>query len=505
MKKLYRFLRKYHKWSGIILTLLLVLFSLSGIVLNHRQTFSKISIDRKYLHKEYRYKNWNIASIKEMYALSPDSVLMYGNVGIWLTDSTLGEFKDFNAGFPDGVDYRKTFKVLEYGGHLYAGTLYGFYRYDRLTQQWQLINLPVKELNVVDIEIRDETMLVLTRSNLLSSNDGQNFTEIELPAPEGYDNKVGLFKTLWVIHSGEIYGQIGILIVDLIAVITIFLSITGLILYISKEKIKKNKNNRKLKQKHLKRIKWNLKWHNKIGWTTALLLIITTTTGVFLRPPLLAAIFKTNVGKIPYTELDTPNPWYDNLRRIIYLPENDIYVFSTYDAFYYSPDEFETMIKFENQPPASVMGVTVLEDLGENTLLIGSFEGLFEWNYHTGYVFDAMKKEVYVAPKKAGPPVGDYKVSGYGFNADGDKIMFDYEFGALGVGEDAHFPEIPEVILKESPMSLWGLSLEIHTGRIYKPLLGILYVLVVPLTGIFGVFCIISGFVIWYKYYRKRK
>ena len=101
--------------------------------------------------------------------------------------------------------------------------------------------------------------------------------------------------------------------------------------------------------------------------------------------------------------------------------------------------------------------------------------------------------------------MGDYKVSGYGFNADGDKIMFDYEFGALGVGEDAHFPEIPEVISKESPMSLWGLSLEIHTGRIYKPLLGILYVLVVPLTGIFGVFCIISGFVIWYKYYRKRK
>lgn len=503
MKKMYRFLRKYHKWSGIILTLFLILFSVSGIILNHRQTFAKISIDRKHLHKAYRYNKWNIASVKEMYKLSPDSVFAYGNIGIWLTDSTLSQFEDFNAGFPEGVDYRKAFKILRYDNQLYAGMLYGFYRYDSNAREWKMIELPIREKNVVDMAVDDGEMLVMTRSHMLKTKDGKHFEEIKLPPPEGFDNKVGLFKTLWVIHSGEIYGRIGILVVDLIAIITIFLSVTGIILYISKENIKRHKSNPVAKKKNLKQYRWNIKWHNKIGWTTAILLIITTTTGIFLRPPLLAAIFKTNVAKIPYTELDTPNPWYDILRRIIYLPENDIHVISTYDAFYYSPDEFKTMIKFEEQPPASVMGVTVLEDLGKDKLLIGSFEGLFEWNFQTGHVFDAIKKVDYVKPEKAGPPVGDYKVSGYGFNTDGDKILFDYEFGALGVDKKVHFPEMPENILKESPMSLWGLSLEIHTGRIYTPILGIFYVLVVPLVGLFAIFCIVAGFVIWYRYYRK--
>lgn len=504
MKKFYKFLRDYHKWSGIILTLLLVLFSVSGIVLNHRETFAKIAIDRKYLHKEYRYEKWNIAAVKDMYAMSADSIFAYGNIGIWLTDSTLNKFTNFNSGFPAGVDNRKIFKVLQFNNQLYAGTLYGFYRFNTTTGQWQLIHLPVKERNVVDMAVKDGELLILTRSHLLKSNNGADFEEIKLPPPEGFDNKVGLFKTLWVIHSGEIYGRIGILVVDLIAVITLFLSVTGIILYITKGNIKKQKANPKAKQKNIKRYRWNIKWHNKIGWTTALFLIITTTTGIFLRPPLLAAIFKSNVAKIPYTQLDTPNPWYDVLRRVIYLPENDIYVFSTYDAFYYSPDAFKTMIKFDDQPPASVMGVTVLEDLGDNKLLIGSFEGLFEWNFKTGHVFDAIKKEDYVKPEKVGPPVGDYKVSGYGFNADGEKIVFDYEFGAIGVDKQAHFPAMPDEVLRESPMSLWGLSLEIHTGRIYKPILGIFYVLVVPLTGLFAIGCIVAGFVIWYKYYRKK-
>ena len=38
--------RKYHKWIGIIITFFLVMFCLSGIVLNHRQLFSDINVSR---------------------------------------------------------------------------------------------------------------------------------------------------------------------------------------------------------------------------------------------------------------------------------------------------------------------------------------------------------------------------------------------------------------------------------------------------------------------------
>ena len=74
------FFRKYHKWSGIILTLLLILFALSGIVLNHRSELAKVSVGRNTLPKYIRYENWNNAAVKDMYGLSQDSVMIYGNM-----------------------------------------------------------------------------------------------------------------------------------------------------------------------------------------------------------------------------------------------------------------------------------------------------------------------------------------------------------------------------------------------------------------------------------------
>ena len=104
MKKLFRFLRKYHLWSGLILALFLVLFALSGIVLNHREAVNEMAVGRNYLHKSYRYDNWNLAAVREMYPLEGDSILIYGNIGIWLTDSALNNFSDFNQGLPAGID-----------------------------------------------------------------------------------------------------------------------------------------------------------------------------------------------------------------------------------------------------------------------------------------------------------------------------------------------------------------------------------------------------------------
>lgn len=502
---LMNFFRKYHKWSGIILMLLLVLFAISGIILNHRSQLADFSVNRNYLPKYIRYKNWNNAAVKDMYSISNDSIMVYGNIGVWQTDSALNSFEDMNAGFPSGIDNRKISKILKYKNDIYAGTLYGFFKYNHQSQQWEKQVLPLKEENVVDMYTKDDKMYVMLRSHLLITDNGLDYEEIDLPAPAGYDNKIGLFKTLWVIHSGEIYGDIGILVVDLIGVIVVFLSITGFILYLSKEKIKNKKNSREIRRKHGKRYKWNIKWHNKIGWITLIFLFINTTAGMFLRPPLLAAIFTSRVDKIPYTELDTPNPWYDILRRGMYLPEDDMHIISTYDGFYYSPDDFKTIIKYKQQPPASVMGVTVFEDLGNDKLLIGSFEGLFEWNIKSGYVYDVMKKEPYVAPVKKGPPVGDYMISGYGFDKNNNKIIFDYMQGVVGTDVEASFPEMNKEILKKSPMSLWGVALEVHTGRIYQPFMGIFYILVVPLVGLFTLFNLITGFVIWYKYYWRRK
>lgn len=422
---MYKFFKKAHKWVGIVLALLIIIFSLSGIILNHRSIFSSADIKRSALPEVYQYKNWNNAAVRATVKLEANSFLVYGNIGIWQTDSTFTKYNDFNAGFPDGVDNRKIFKVLPTGKTLLAGTLFGLYVFNPTEKRWIKIPLPVHEENVVDMLQKGDTTFVMTRSNLLATTNMKHFSIIKLPQPQNYDHKVGLFKTLWVIHSGEIYGAIGKLLVDLVGLVFIALSVGGVILFFSKKGLKRNKADKATRDKLKKTHKWNLKWHNRIGWITGLFLFFTTLTGMFLRPPLLIAIASARVKKIPLTELDTPNPWFDVLRRIIYIPTEKTFIVSTSEGFYHFDSDFKNEAKlFEKQPPASVMGVTVLEDMGNNGLMVGSFEGLFRWNYKTGEVYDLIKKQPYVRPVKKGPPVGDYKVSGFSSGFNNQPIAF---------------------------------------------------------------------------------
>lgn len=502
---MYKFFKKTHKWVGVFIALLVIIFSLSGIFLNHRQTFSSVDIKRSILPKEYQYINWNNAAIRTTLKVETNRFLVYGNIGIWQTDSNFVKFNDFNVGLPKGIDNRKIFKVLRTNTALLAGTLFGLYEFNPAKKQWTKLRLPVHEENVVDMLQKGDSTFVMTRSNLLISTNLKQFDIIKLPQPENYDNKVGLFKTLWVIHSGEIYGVAGKLLVDLIALVFILLSVGGLILFFSKKRLRINKTDRIKRDKIKKTYKWNLKWHNKIGWITGLFLFVTTLTGVFLRPPLLIAIANAKVKKIPLTELDTPNPWFDVLRRIIFIPDQNIYIISTSDGFYYFDKNLKMEAKlFDPQPPASIMGVTVLEDLGNDNLMVGSFEGLFKWNYKNGDVYDLIKKQPYIRPLKIGPPIGDYKVSGFSSDFHNQPIVFDYDIGGINLNKGDEFSTMPENIIDKSPMSLWSLALEVHTGRIYGVFLGMFYILVVPLVGIFILFTLIIGVVIWFKYHFKQ-
>jgi hypothetical protein len=503
---MYNFFRKTHKWVGLMIALLIILFSISGIILNHRELLSSVDVNRNILPEAFQNNNWNNAAVRATVKLNENSFLTYGNIGIWHTDSTFSKFTDFNTGFPDGIDNRKVFKILQTNKGLLAGTLFGLYEFNHEKKQWLKIPLPLHEENVVDILQKGDSTFVLTRSHLLVTCNLKHFNTINLPQSENYDNKVGLFKTLWVIHSGEIYGEVGKLLVDLMALVFIFLSVGGVILFFSKRQIKKSKTNKPKQESIRKTHKWNLKWHNKIGWITAIFLIFTTLTGMFLRPPLLLAIAYNRVAKIPFTELDTPNPWFDVLRRVIYIPEEEIFIVSTSEGFYSFDKDFKNKAKlFEKQPPASVMGVTVFEQLNAENVLVGSFEGLFSWNYKTGEVFDLIKKQPYVRPLKKGPPVGDYKISGYSSDFRRQPIAFEYQNGAINIDGGSEFTPMPENIIENAPMSLWNLALEVHTGRIYGAFLGMFYILVVPLIGILILLTLIGGIVVWFKFHFKKK
>lgn len=510
MKKLNKRLRKYHKWPSIILVLFTLIFALSGIVMNHRALFSGTDIPRKYLLKDYQYRNWNNAAVKGSCQLSRDSILIYGNIGIWLTDSLMQEFKDFNAGFLPGIDNRKIFKVEKTeSGNIFAGTLFGLYVYDRRNSAWKLVKSPFQEEEVLDLLYNNDSLYVLTRSYLFVAHDEPDklkFSRIQLPAPENYDNKEGLFKTLWVIHSGEIGGWAGKLIVDFIGLTFIFLSVTGLIYWLFPKWIKR----RKLKTRSVENLKqinlFSLKWHNKAGIWMVALLLITTITGMFLRPPLLITIASATIGKIPFTLLDTPNPWYDKLRRINFDEEKQRFVIGTNQGIYYCDPQFRSSLKlFPVQPPISVMGINVFEEFGEMGYLVGSFNGLFLWNPERNILMDFLNQGSPVAAYQAGSPLSEHLTAGFIKMGNRNFYHFDYNRGVETLTGSIAFPAMPEMITEMSPMSLWNLALEFHTARYYSFMFGKLYILFIPLFGLTMLLILITGIWLWWRIYRKQR
>ena len=494
-----KFLKKYHKWLGVILSIFIILFSISGIVLNHRELFSGFDVSQSSMPEKYHYHNWDNASVRASVELSPDSILVYGDIGIWLTNKDFSEFTDFNNGLPYGADNHKTCKIIKTkNNQLFAATLFGLWKYNRLAKEWKNINLNLHKKHIVDVLEADNKIIALSRSHILTSSDGKTFKKIILPDPENYDNKIGLFKTLWVIHSGEIWGFPGVIIVDIIGLIFMFLSITGLIFFFNPTYVKLKLKLNKDITKTLRFKKWNLKWHNKIGWTTVIFLIITTSTGMFLRPPLLAFIFETKVGKIPFTELSDENAWFDKLKKITFDKNKQEYLIATTEGIYRADKDFSTKLELiYNQPPISVMGVNVFTQTNDSTILVGSFSGFYEWNIHSGLIQNYISKTIYDNTIEA-DIAGENLVSGYIPNYKGNEYYLDFDKGAVNINNKTPFIAMPNV-LKEQRISLWRMALEVHTARIYGSIIGGFYILLIPLLGIFILFILISGFIIWWK------
>ncbi|MDP2335149.1 MAG: PepSY-associated TM helix domain-containing protein [Bacteroidota bacterium] len=498
-------LRKYHKWPGIVITLFVILFTISGILMNHRSLISAININRSILPAEYSYQNWNKGAVKSVCLLGGDSALVYGNVGIWLSTDQLKTFQDWNAGFSRGIDNRKISKILKTpDGRLFAGTYFGLFQFSQQKHEWQKIQLPVSEERITDLILKEDELLVQTRSFLLKSTDGKSFQTITLPAPSGFDGKASLFKTLWLFHSGEIWGPVGKLVVDLFGLAILIISLSGLMHFIFPKWLKHRKKKQKENTRLVTARNANLRWHNRLGWIFIPFLIFVIITGMFLRPPLLIAIANSVVSPIPGTVLSSPNPWYDKLRRVLYDEQQHLVLFSTNDGIYFTDENFqEPMRRLMNEPPVSVMGCNVLEKKGEGTYLIGSFNGLFQWNPFTGQLIDYLSGNSYQAPQMVGPPISKDMIDGWFADPSGNEFYFDYNHGVLPIRNNVSFGGMSDEIISKSPISLWNLSLEVHTGRIFEPLLGMFYILYVPLAGICILIVLISGFFIWWMGYRK--
>lgn len=310
------FWKKYHKWVGLFFSFFILMFCFSGIVLNHRTLFSKAEVSRNWMPESYHYKNWNNGIIKGTLRLPDGKILAYGNAGVWKTDSCFATFADFNRGLAEGIDNRKISNIVRVANNdIWCAGLYSIYLLNH--DSWKEYPIAGNDERISDITQRGDTLVILTRSYLYTSvSPYDEFRKTELKTPENYSPKTSLFRTIWLLHSGELFGTPGKLAVDFLGVVLIVLSATGIIYTLLPPFIRRRHRKRLPVKTQAKALKTSLNWHNKLGtWLIGLTLLLSVT-GMCLRPPLMIPFVLVNTRPVPGSTLDSDNPWHDKLRSI---------------------------------------------------------------------------------------------------------------------------------------------------------------------------------------------
>ena len=506
--------KKYHRWFGLVLSVFMLVFCVSGIILNHRQLFADCDVSRSILPPAYHIQNFNNGIIKGSIKASDDSVLAYGYGGIWLTDSKMKSWKDFNKGLPENVDGRNIRNMVQTkNGEIWCAAMMDVYRFDG--KEWKRFPLPDNHERIAEIALTKDSMslIAMTRSavyeisgkKMKTANDKIDAASENLMAtrkiigqPEGFTPMVTLFKTVWHLHSGAFFGLTGRLVVDAIAIVLIILSITGIILFILPYRIRRQKRlqAREKMQKLGKQMVFNAKWHNKLGYATIILTLWISITGMCLRPPLMVPLAMNKTTE----KVKDGNVWHDKLRAIRWDAAEGNWLVSTSEGFLRVDEHFQhkpILLNKEKAPKVSPMGVTVFESDGKGGWLVGSFSGMFRWYPEKNLIVDYFTGKQNI--EKSMIPISNHLVSGYSKDFFGGKeVIFDYSKGA-NLGETASTPELLSAI----PMSLWNVALELHVGRCYSPLLGPLSDLFVFISGLLITLVLLSGYIILKR--RKKK
>lgn len=540
--------KKYHRWLGLVLSVFMLVFCVSGIILNHREVFSGCEVSRKWLPASYYIKNFNNGVVKgtvvkksAAHSLSSencDSVLAYGCAGVFLTDSRLSTWQDFNAGLPESIDERNVRHVVKAkNGSLWCAALRDVYRYDENSHRWKKVELPGNEERIMDVALAKDSMTVvaLTRSRVFtivpfvqygeivkigkSSSETYRVESKIIPAPKKYEPKTTLFKLVWHLHSGEFFGLPGKLVVDAIALVLIVLSITGILLFILPYGIRRAKKlAAKARMKRLgKQFAWNMKWHNKIGYVTIVLTLWIAITGMCLRPPLMVPLV---LSKLPQAVGEDGNVWQDKLRAIRWDAVQGDWLVSTSEGFLRVDEDFSQapkMLPDDECPKLSPMGVTVWESDGKGGWIVGSFRGIYRWNpvnHSLNQILDYFTGKP--SEETSMIPISDNLVCGYSEDFLGGKpLVFDFAKGvedakgqAVALCNDEpkksrNEESMSDLICETAPMSLWNVALELHVGRCYSPFLGPLSDLFVFLSGLLITLVLLSGYIISHR--RRKK
>lgn len=495
---------KIHKYLGIPLAVIMLYMSISGILINHPTIIENINWPGTLLPSDMQIKNWGRSAVLSAVKYKDDSIVLGGRLGILIADKNK-IVKSFNNGLSNAVN-KKTVNILYYdkdNDYLYAGLKTGLYYYDQKDEVWKFISGLSDE--VVSIVKVDERVVAFTKDDSFFV-EGNSFKKNEKFRRDGvfeFSGSMSLVQYVYHMHSGELWGIFGKIIMDITALIMIVLSISGLIIWLYP---KKKKNSSRFKKIKIKLHKYHMFNYKRIGILFVIPILLLPLTGFFMRPPTLMALVGKNVKTMFAHEDKEMSTWGGSISKVFIDDKRDKVIVYAGGSLYEGPKDFSTpFYMLISSLPVHPMGALALDIDDNGDYIIGSFSGLMRWNRETNIFKDFYTGQMIYSYsiKQKGP----FQVNGL-IKLDDKKIVIDYRKGLYDLSNYKEFLLMPKKYNDETTFSLWSFMFELHNGRIYKSIIPKGYILVNPLVSLFAFILPISGFWLLFRrgiLFKKRK
>lgn len=258
-------LQKIHKFSGLSAVVIIVMVAITGIFLNHTETLSlkKQPITNHWLNNWYGIElpkvktalaceeNWIIELNEQLYwnenKLDLSAILITSEqasidempVCLVYTQSQLLLFTT-DGELIDKLNYPDIVSLKRHQQNIWLSQADNLWR----------INSELSQFELVSFDKSTESLKLIQNSPKITPPPLTNTQDQRLQnLREQLDNQfngsgLNLERLLLDLHSGRFFGQWGVWLVDLSAIVLIILSISGLILYFKMRK-KQNKRNKK--------------------------------------------------------------------------------------------------------------------------------------------------------------------------------------------------------------------------------------------------------------------
>ena len=452
--------RTWHLWLGLPCCLILFLYAVSGLVLQHDDAFSGLGVSRGILPDSYRLEHWNNGLMRGTVRVGED-VYAYGAAGVYRTTPEMKDYSPAMDGLPKEADVRDLAAAAD--GRLFCTTAESAYTLAPGEKVWAAIKMP-KKMKPSSLCLKDGDVYLVGRSGLARVQAPYATAEkLDTPppadAPQG-GSMLGLVKDL---HHGKLFGTVGIVVVDIIALVFVVLCISGSLYWLLRMLFPRL--GASLRPLGGRSLKLNLSTHRFLGRWTLWGLVLVTVTGWFLMKPLRSAIsFTLPAGEAP--------SWLGKAPAVRYDAATHDFLVAGGAGLYSLTAPSAAPVRMADAPKVSGKGVPVMLQLADGSWIIGSSEGLFKWN-RSNHSVEAL----------ADSPVGGYTV----------------ECGGVPVFSRGGAPALSmPPALAEQPLPVKQLAKDLHTGKI---LLGPASGPYVFVTGLVSLVCLLTG---WFIIRRRR-